>query len=255
MDKLKSRKLWVTVMGSALITLGRELGMNEETVQSLVAILAAYLVGQGIADHGKTVIIIAAGLLAISPVANAGTALTDPAPVNLTLPEIPETPDPNWIEKGSLWTFAWYDVSDQSNGTGVRVGYELTKNLRIRFDYLVEGFDFETNTITDDSEGTLSFRLDVFQGKGIYPYLIAGGGSASLSTFEWQYLIGAGVDYEIADLTLFVEFLHIRAEDRQSSDRNEIRAGVGMDFSAIGQLFAGRLPFRRSPDPVSIPTK
>ena len=53
LDKLKSRKLWVAVLGSALVTLGSQMGLPEDTVQSLVAILASYLIGQGIADHLK----------------------------------------------------------------------------------------------------------------------------------------------------------------------------------------------------------
>lgn len=246
-NKLKSRKLWVTVLGAALVTLGTELGMKLETVQSVVAVLAAYLVGQGLADHGKSAGIWLAGMLgflavsASSPVAVAGDAaavnLDDGKAINITLPEVPGQPDPDWMDKGSIWGFGWYDVSDDGYGTGVRLGYELTSTLRLRFDYLVEDFDYDTGTVTDASEATISMRVDLSQGNNLFPYLIAGGGSASLSSFSWEYLIGAGVDYEFANgLTVFAEILHIRTEDSQFADRNEVRVGAGVTFAALGKL-------------------
>ena len=50
--KLKSRKLWMTIAGSVLVTLGTAVGMQPEIVEKLVALIAAYVLGQGIADHG-----------------------------------------------------------------------------------------------------------------------------------------------------------------------------------------------------------
>jgi hypothetical protein len=49
-EKLKSRKLWVTVVTAALVTLGSQMGIDEATTTKLVGIAAAYLLGQGIAD-------------------------------------------------------------------------------------------------------------------------------------------------------------------------------------------------------------
>jgi len=51
-NKLKSRKLWVTILGTALVPLGVQIGLPPETVHSVVAILVSYLLGQGIADAG-----------------------------------------------------------------------------------------------------------------------------------------------------------------------------------------------------------
>lgn len=51
-EKLKSRKLWATVIGGAIVTLGEAVGISSAVSQNLVAIIAAYVVGQGIADHG-----------------------------------------------------------------------------------------------------------------------------------------------------------------------------------------------------------
>lgn len=236
LDKLKSRKLWVAVLGSALVTLGTQLGLPEDTVNSLVAILVAYLLGQGIADHGKSAILILCGFLAFSMPTQAGVALDDPKPI--ALPELPETVEnPSWLERGSIWTFAWFDVGNNANGAGVRLGYEVTENIRLRFDYLVESFDFTEGVVADQSEGTLSMRYEIAPGNNWYPYLIAGGGSASLGSFEWEYLIGGGVDYEFDNgVTAFAEFIHIRTEADDFRDRNEIRAGVGVDLSVFGKL-------------------
>tara|TARA_R110000822_G_scaffold122308_5_gene256402 strand:+ start:4190 stop:5023 length:834 start_codon:yes stop_codon:yes gene_type:complete len=236
LDKLKSRKLWIAVLGSALVTIGSELGLSDDTVQSLVAILAAYLLGQGLADHGKSAVLIICGLLALSSPTQAGVALDDPKPI--TLPELPPAiENPSWLDRGNIWTFAWVDTGNGDNGAGVRLGYEVTENIRIRFDYLVESFDFAEGVIADQSEGTLSMRYELFPKAQWFPYLIAGGGSASLSSFEWEYLIGGGVDYEFTNgVTAFAEFIHIRSEADGFSDRNEIRAGVGVDLSVFGKL-------------------
>ena len=53
MQKLKSRKLWITIAASALVTIGTALGFPEEAVQNIVYVAVAYLLGQGIADVGK----------------------------------------------------------------------------------------------------------------------------------------------------------------------------------------------------------
>lgn len=51
-DKLKSRKLWATVIGAAVAALGGELGIGEDLVTKIVALVSAYVIGQGIADAG-----------------------------------------------------------------------------------------------------------------------------------------------------------------------------------------------------------
>ena len=50
MQKLKSRKLWLTILGTAAVTVLTHLGMAD--IAKLVAgIVASYNVGQGIADR------------------------------------------------------------------------------------------------------------------------------------------------------------------------------------------------------------
>ncbi len=52
LEKLKSRKLLVTLGTAALIILNRALGIgiDEETITKLVTLVIGYDVGQGIAD-------------------------------------------------------------------------------------------------------------------------------------------------------------------------------------------------------------
>ena len=51
MSKLKSRKLWVTVLTSAFITLAAEFGIDEATVEQVVYIVVPYLIGQSAIDY------------------------------------------------------------------------------------------------------------------------------------------------------------------------------------------------------------
>lgn len=147
---------------------------------------------------------------------------------------IEEIDEEGWLDHGSIWTFAWYDVSQEESGMGLRLAYDFTEELRFRWDYVVEDFGFEGSQFSDDAELTLSMRYDLFQIPNIKPYLIAGGGTASLSSFKWQYLIGAGVDYEFNNgITLFSEFLHIRTEENNFLDRNEFRIGAGIPLSSL----------------------
>lgn len=53
MSKFKSRKLWATVIAGALTAFGEGLGIDPEAAAWLVKLVMAYVVGQGIADHGK----------------------------------------------------------------------------------------------------------------------------------------------------------------------------------------------------------
>jgi hypothetical protein len=48
--KLGSRKLWAAVIGAAMVTIGGQLGLPEDTTDKLVAIVVAYIVGQGVVD-------------------------------------------------------------------------------------------------------------------------------------------------------------------------------------------------------------
>ena len=49
-DKLKSRKLWVAVLGAALVALLNGLGLSSELVNQIVALLATYIGGQSLVD-------------------------------------------------------------------------------------------------------------------------------------------------------------------------------------------------------------
>ncbi len=53
LEKLKSRKLWVTVVTAAIVTLSGQLGIDPELTTKLVGLAAAYVLGQGLADINK----------------------------------------------------------------------------------------------------------------------------------------------------------------------------------------------------------
>lgn len=50
LEKLKSRKLWVTVVTAAVVTFSQQLGIDPELTTKLVGLAAAYVLGQGLAD-------------------------------------------------------------------------------------------------------------------------------------------------------------------------------------------------------------
>ncbi len=50
LTKLKSRKLWVTVLTTALLTLSQQLGLDPELTTKIVAMAASYVLGQSIVD-------------------------------------------------------------------------------------------------------------------------------------------------------------------------------------------------------------
>lgn len=50
MSKLKSRKLWVTVLASAITTLAQQLGLDSVETHNLALTVSAYLVSQGAHD-------------------------------------------------------------------------------------------------------------------------------------------------------------------------------------------------------------
>jgi len=51
-NKLKSRKFWAAIVGTALVSIGSEIGLPPESVQWAATIITGYIVGQGIADAG-----------------------------------------------------------------------------------------------------------------------------------------------------------------------------------------------------------
>lgn len=50
LEKLKSRKLWATVIGGALAVLGSELGLDAGLVDKLVSMLMVYISAQAVVD-------------------------------------------------------------------------------------------------------------------------------------------------------------------------------------------------------------
>lgn len=53
MGKLKSRKLWAMILGSALTALLNQLGVPDETVKYIAGIVIAYIAGQSFVDAKK----------------------------------------------------------------------------------------------------------------------------------------------------------------------------------------------------------
>jgi flagellar motor component MotA len=55
MYRLQSRKLWLTIIGGAIVTLGQEFGvdLDPEQIITLGGIVAAYVTGQAIVDKQK----------------------------------------------------------------------------------------------------------------------------------------------------------------------------------------------------------
>lgn len=50
MDKFKSRKLWVTVIGGAITVFAESLGLETEAANQIVQLVSAYILGQGAVD-------------------------------------------------------------------------------------------------------------------------------------------------------------------------------------------------------------
>ena len=55
MDKLKSRKLWVSIIAAILVVVGDEFGLpiEEEALIAFAAIVVAYVTGQAVIDRQK----------------------------------------------------------------------------------------------------------------------------------------------------------------------------------------------------------
>lgn len=50
---IASKKAAAMLAGIIMSAFGKKMGLDEQAVTSIVATIIAYLVGQGIADHGK----------------------------------------------------------------------------------------------------------------------------------------------------------------------------------------------------------
>jgi len=57
MERLKSRKLWITVLAGAVVAFADQFGVNldPEQVISIGVIAAAYIGGQSVVDRGRVV--------------------------------------------------------------------------------------------------------------------------------------------------------------------------------------------------------
>lgn len=53
LNKLKSRKLWVSVGAAALAALGTQLGLDPATVTTAVTVLVAYVGGESLVDAAR----------------------------------------------------------------------------------------------------------------------------------------------------------------------------------------------------------
>lgn len=55
-ERLKSRKLWVTIVAGLLLFFNKQLGLDlsQDTVQNIGITVAAYVLGQGAVDYGMT---------------------------------------------------------------------------------------------------------------------------------------------------------------------------------------------------------
>lgn len=48
-----SKKMWMTILGVALALFGERAGLTPDQVLQGAGLLGVYVVGQGVADHGK----------------------------------------------------------------------------------------------------------------------------------------------------------------------------------------------------------
>lgn len=50
MDKFKSRKLWVAVIGGAVTVFAESIGLEAEAANQIVQLVSVYILGQGAVD-------------------------------------------------------------------------------------------------------------------------------------------------------------------------------------------------------------
>lgn len=54
-DKLKSRKLWATVLGAALVTFGSAIGIPDSVSAKIIPLVIAYVGGQSVVDAATAI--------------------------------------------------------------------------------------------------------------------------------------------------------------------------------------------------------
>jgi len=52
-DAFTSKKFLATVIGALVVAVGQALGLSEDQSLKISGMIIAYVVGQGVADHGK----------------------------------------------------------------------------------------------------------------------------------------------------------------------------------------------------------
>jgi len=52
-NMLSSKKALATIAGVLVIALAPRLGLNPEQITAILALIGTYVIGQGVADHGK----------------------------------------------------------------------------------------------------------------------------------------------------------------------------------------------------------
>ncbi|MGA0207490.1 MAG: outer membrane beta-barrel protein [Ilumatobacteraceae bacterium] len=217
LDKLKSRKLWATVLGSALVTIGTEMGFPQDTVTGLVAILVAYLLGQGIADHGKSAIVALCAFLLIVP-ADAGETATPP-------PALEEEVD-MW-KATQVYGLINYSFDDDEFGAGIRLAYDINDHVRVRADYVSDFDNFASGEeFGADTNVSLALLYPVEAVPGLELYTITGLGVTDFENPDIELIAGVGIEYHIKEAWhSFIEFQH-------SSDKKEnfMRFGIGVSF-------------------------
>jgi hypothetical protein len=176
-------------------------------------------------------IILSIAIAILAPFSFAGEKIIP----NIPFPDIPNTED-NWLDHGSIWTFGYYDVDTEDSGIGLRLAYDISDSFRMRFDYIADNFEFsdlETNSVI-----TVSMRSDIIDfARGITTYVIAGANITSLETFDMEYIVGGGAEYNFKNgARIFAEYINAYPKDG-GPERNEVKVGIGVDFDKIGSIF------------------
>lgn len=70
-DAFTSKKFLAAVVGAIVVAFGQGVGLSDEQSMKISAMVVAYIVGQGVADHGKEKVRLEAKLNGKSPSAKA----------------------------------------------------------------------------------------------------------------------------------------------------------------------------------------
>ena len=54
MGLLRSKKFWMSIAGVVSVVLSKFFGLSEETTMQIAGVIVAYVLGQGLADLGKS---------------------------------------------------------------------------------------------------------------------------------------------------------------------------------------------------------